>query len=96
MKRFAIASFALFSALFGEELCLESPAEQLFRDLETVCEIDAKIYDRLPLMVNYQLQGGYFTMPSARTFDAGVLGLGFSYLPPYRIWCLGFQFLDHV
>lgn len=73
-----------------------SPAAQLFRDLETVQMVDREIHDRLPIMVNYQLQGGYFTMPSARTFDAGVLGFGFSYVPPYRIWNLGFQFFDHV
>ncbi|HSX26658.1 MAG TPA: YjbH domain-containing protein [Chlamydiales bacterium] len=85
---------ALSGPLFGEEgLC---PADQLFRDLETVCLIDRQIHDRLPLMVNYLLQGGYFTMPSARTFDAGVAGFGFAYVPPYHIWSLGFQFFDHI
>lgn len=47
-------------------------------------------------MVNYQGQGGYFTMPSARTFDAGDLGFTFSHVPPYQIWSLGFQFFDHL
>jgi hypothetical protein len=69
---------------------------QLFADLETVSQIDRQIQDHLPLVINYQLQGGYFAMPSARTFDAGILGLGFSYVPPYRIWSLGFQFFDHI
>ncbi len=81
----------------GEDsLCLDSPASQLFRDLETVSKIEKKIHDRLPLVINYQLQGGYFLMPSARTFDAGTIGLGYAYLPPYRLWSLGFQFFDHI
>ena len=79
-----------------DSLHIDSPSTQLFRDLETVEQVNRQIHDRLPLLVNYQLQGGYFTMPSARTFDAGVLGFGFSYVPPYRIWNLGFQFFDHV
>ncbi|MGB7978730.1 MAG: YjbH domain-containing protein [Chlamydiales bacterium] len=80
-----------------EPLCFdESPAERLFRDLQTVAEIQQQIHDRLPLVINYQLQGGYFAMPSARTFDAGAMGFGFAYAPPYHIWSLGFQFFDHV
>lgn len=77
-------------------LCLDSPANQLFQDLELVREIDRKIQDRLPLLINYQLQGGYFTMPSARTFDAGLGEFGFAYVPPYHLWSLGFQFFDHI
>ncbi len=95
----------LFSALvplsllaLEEEISLglDSPAALLFRDLEIVEKVDRQIHDHLPLMVNYQLQGGYFTMPSARTFDAGVIGFGYAHAPPYRIWSLGFQFFDHV
>lgn len=85
-------------ALFAEgSFCLgESPAEQLFRDLEVVHQIDRQIHDQLPLIINYQLQGGYLTMPSARSYEAGMLGFGFSYVPPYHIWSLGFQFFDHI
>ena len=79
-----------------EEFCQNFSVSQLFSDLELVHQIDRQIHDSLPLMINYQLQGGYFAMPSARTFDAGVLGFGFSYVPPYRIWSLGFQFFDHI
>ncbi len=84
--------------LAGQEtICLDdSPCSQLFRDLETVQIIDKQINDRLPLMINYQLQGGYFTMPSARTYDAGTFGFGFAYVAPYHIWSLGFQFFDHI
>lgn len=90
--------FLLASTLVAEKSqCFDdSPVEQLFRDLETVNTINKQIQDTLPLVVNYQLQGGYFTMPSARTFDAGMLGFGFAYVPPYHIWNLGFQFFDRV
>jgi len=97
MKR--LCFFLLIPLFFmGEEasLGLDSSATNLFRDLELVEKINRQIHDSLPLMINYQLQGGYFTMPSARTFPSGMLGLGFSYVPPYRIWDLGFQLFDHV
>ena len=35
-------------------------------------------------------------MPSARTYEAGVIGFGYAYLPPYRLWSLGLQFFDHI
>ena len=68
----------------------------LFRDLETVRKVDQEIHDKLPVLINYQGLGGYFNMPSARMPQAGVLGGGFAYVPPYRIWNLSFQFFDHV
>lgn len=90
--------FLLPFAAHAEETCCfeESLACQMFRDLEMVEIINKEVHDRLPVVINYQLQGGYFTMPSARTFDAGVFGFGFAYVPPYHLWGLGFQFFDHV
>jgi hypothetical protein len=76
--------------------CFAQNAEQLFLDLETVHRIDRELRDRLPFTINYQLQGGYFTMPTARTYDAGEFGFGFAYVPPYRIWNAAFQFFDHI
>jgi len=90
---FCFSSLAIFAQ---ESLCLDEPAVQLFSDLEKVRQIDCAIDDHLPLIINYQLQGGYFTMPSARTYKAGVFGSSFAYVPPYRIWSLGFQFFDHI
>lgn len=96
MKKFLIFFFPLF--LFAKEALYfnDSPACKLFEDLALVRKIDQELKSHLPVIINYQLQGGYFTMPSARTFDAGVTGFGFSYVPPYHIWSLGFQFFDHV
>jgi hypothetical protein len=94
----ALSLLLLPLALFAQDSpCFEeSPAERLFRDLEMVEKINKQVRDRLPIVINYQLQGGYFTMPSARTFDAGTAGFGFAYVPPYHIWSLGFQFFDHI
>ncbi len=96
MKWFSF--FFLPLVLFAQDkICFdESPAAQLFRDLEIVEKINRQIYDRLPVVMNYQLQGGYFTMPSARTFDAGATAIGFAYVPPYHIWSLALQFFDHI
>ncbi|HSX38702.1 MAG TPA: YjbH domain-containing protein [Chlamydiales bacterium] len=82
--------------LGAENANFENPACQLFKDLKTVELIDQKLKDSLPLMINYQLQGGYFTMPSARTYKAGILGFGYSYVAPYNIWSLAFNFFDHI
>jgi hypothetical protein len=101
LKVFSLLVFlAILGPLFGEEeLCglgLDPCTERMFRDLERVHQIDREIHDRLPLILNYQLQGGYFTMPSARTYEAGMLGFGFAYVPPYNVWSLAFQFFDHL
>ncbi len=93
-KKYLILLLPIFHLHGTDNFC--SPSDQLFRDLESVHLIDKQIHDSLPLMINYHLQGGYFTMPSARTFEAGMFGVGFAYVPPYHIWSLSFQFFDHI
>jgi hypothetical protein len=70
--------------------------EDLFEDLEIVEEIDRKNKRELPLLYNYQLQGGYFTMPSARMSEGGTLGLKWASVPPYFIYNLLLQLYDRV
>ena len=98
MKQHVVYFLSILPLIGSAEECLglDSPAEQLFKDLKTVEAIDQSIRDSLPLMINYQLQGGYFTMPSARTYHAGILGFGYSYVAPYNIWSLAFNFFDHI
>lgn len=96
MKLPLLSFFLFFGHQSFANITMDSPSSQLFEDLEMVARIDKKLSDRLPLMVNYQSQGGYFAMPSARTFDAGDLGIAFSYVPPHPIWSLGFQLFDHL
>ena len=84
------------TALYAQTAAISDPVEKLFRDLETVSQVDRQIRDKLPVLFNYQGQGGYFTMPSARMPKAGLMGGGYSWLPPYNLWNLSFQFFDHV
>lgn len=49
---------------------------------------------KTPLTFNAQLQGGTFTMPSARMAPSGTVALGYSHLPPYRLYALNLQLLD--
>lgn len=63
-------------------------------DLMVVQGLNAQIADRMPVIYNYFLQGGYFVMPSARTGVAGEISLGYSSVPPYRNVNARFQLLD--
>ncbi|MEI6242500.1 MAG: YjbH domain-containing protein [Chlamydiota bacterium] len=91
MKRPFILLFFLAANLFSD-----SEEISLFHDLEVVESINKKIQDQLPFLYNYTLQGGYFTMPSARMKKGGNVGGAFSFVPPYRIWSVNFQYFNHL
>lgn len=55
----------------------------LERDLALVSWVDAQLNDRVPVMYNYLLQGGYWNMPSARMGCEGEIGLGYAWVNPY-------------
>ncbi len=97
---FFVGAFLFSSIAIGQEKNLPESSllkeERLFSDLESVRKIDDKIHERLPVVLNYQMQGGIFTMPSARMVDEGSVSLGFSYLPPYHVYGVAFQYFDHV
>lgn len=82
-----LCSLIFFAALpiYSEE------GMSLFRDLELVEKIDKEVKDELPLMYNYSMMGGYFTMPSARMFKEGVIAAGAASVRPYTIYGLNFQ-----
>lgn len=69
-------------------------AEDFIEDLKIAKRIDDEQQAELSLLTNYYLQGGYFVTPSARAQDAGVAALGFSFLPPYRVFSAAFQPYD--
>ncbi len=98
MRWVFLLALPLFSSvIFGEEeICPLQKEEKLFRDLESVLQIDEKIHERLPVLLNDQMQGGIFTMPSARMLAEGSAALGFSYIPPYRVYSVAFQYFHHV
>ncbi len=72
------------------------PRGDLFSDLLTVERINAHLDDRLPVTYDHFLQGGYFNMPSARAGEAGEIGAGFSWVPPYRNYNLRVQLLNRL
>jgi hypothetical protein len=90
-----VCSVSIFS---GSSELVKSYKDQipLYRDLETVKKIDKQINKKLPLIYNYQLSGGYFSMPSARIPDDGMVALGCSYLKPYYLFSGAFSFFSRV
>jgi hypothetical protein len=98
MLRFRLFIFALFiiggyaSACWGRD-CSE---ENLMNDLLIVDYWNRKLDDKMPVTYNHLLQGGYFTMPSARMGEDGEIGIGYSHVPPYRNYNLRVQILSHL
>lgn len=79
-----------------ENFCLEEtqaddPASRLMEDLLVVNYWDQKINERFPVIYDHLLQGGYFSMPSARMGQEGEIGLGYGYVPPYILYNARFQ-----
>jgi hypothetical protein len=79
--------------LLAEDPCGDS---RLMNDLLIVDYWNQRINDRLPVTYNHLLQGGYFAMPSARMGCEGEVGIGYSYVPPYRNYNLRCQILSHL
>lgn len=84
--------FLQFSPLSYAEDC----QERLLNDLLIVDYWNKRIYDKLPVTYNNLLQGGYFAMPSARMGEEGEIGIGYSYVPPYRNYNLRCQILKRL
>lgn len=68
----------------------------LERDLALVEWVDHQVNDRLPVMYNYLLQGGYWNMPSARTGQDGEIGLGYAWVNPYIHYNLRVQLNPYI
>jgi hypothetical protein len=88
-------SAALLTAQHLSCECADSQ-ERLMYDLLTVDYWNQRINERMPVMYNHLLQGGYFAMPSARMGDEGEIGIGYSYVPPYRNFNMRFQLLKRL
>ncbi len=86
----------LLSGQDNKTLLDEDLNSSLFEDLAEIEKIDRKNKENLPLLFNYFSQGGYFTMPSARSAEKGNLSMIFSYLPPYRVYGVSFQLFSHL
>lgn len=72
-------------------------ASDLMEDLLIVEYWDRKRCETFPVHYNNLLYGGYINMPSARMSREGILGAGFSYVPPYHnynLYCQLTPFLE--
>lgn len=86
---------SLCSANFADT-CNRSSQEDLVNDLITVEKINQRLAERMPVLYNHLLQGGYWSMPSARMGQPGEISLGYASVPPYRLWNLRCQLLEHL
>lgn len=68
----------------------------LMNDLLIVDYWNRRLSDRMPVTYNHLLQGGYFTMPSARMGEDGEVGFGYSDVPPYHNYNLRCQILNFL
>lgn len=66
-------------------------------DLLVVDYWNRQMKDRMPINYNHLLYSGYLNMPSSRMGQEGLLGAGFSYVPPYHnynLYCQLTPFLE--
>jgi hypothetical protein len=76
--------------------CEEGPESNLLKDLLIVDYWNQRLNEKFPVMYNHLLQGGYFSMPSARMGKEGEIGAGYAYAPPYINYNLRFQLVDFL
>jgi len=69
---------------------------ELMNDLMIVDSVTQSLNNRIPVLYNHLLYGGYINMPSARMGMEGEVGVGYSFVHPYRHFNLRFQFLDRL
>lgn len=86
MRREGALFFLLCSGIYAS----------LFDDLATVERVNKETATTVPVTYNYNLSGGYFTMPSARSPAQGTFGIGFSAVPPYRNYNLSVQLYERL
>ena len=91
---FAFLIFISFISHFAH--AVDCPQGDLMNDLLIVDYWNKRLNDRLPVFYNNLYQGGYFAMPSARMGSDGEIGVGYSYVPPYRNYNLRCQILSHL
>lgn len=70
--------------------------DDFLRDMLTIERAKYHYVEPFPVMYNHLLQGGYFSMPSARMGCEGEIGFGFASVPPYHNYNLRFQLDDRL
>jgi hypothetical protein len=74
----------------------ENSESNLLKDLLIVNYWNQRLNERFPVLFDHILQGGYFSMPSARMGKEGEIGVGYGYIPPYINYSLRFQIVDFL
>lgn len=80
----------------SQSLSCEDPQSNLLEDLLIVDYWNQRLNERFPVTYNHLLQGGYFSMPSARMGQEGEIGVGYGYVPPYILYNARFQLIDFL
>ena len=68
----------------------------LIEDLLVVNYWNQRLNETFPVTYNHLLQGGYFSMPSARMGQEGEIGGGYGHVPPYILYNARFQLVDFL
>lgn len=83
--------------IFGDD---DSDSEEcesnLFHDLMIVDYWNQRLNEKFPVTYNHLLQGGYFSMPSARMGQEGEVAFGYGYVHPYIHYNIRFQLVDFL
>ncbi|WP_059062295.1 YjbH domain-containing protein [Candidatus Protochlamydia naegleriophila] len=78
------------------DFACDDSQSNLMEDLLVVDYWNKRHNERLPVTFNNLLQGGYFSMPSARMGAEGEVGAGYSWVPPYYTYNLRVQLVDFL
>lgn len=103
MKFLGLFLFCFFftALLQAEEDCLSifeanEECPDLMRDLAIIHAFDEEARRTLPVHQGFYGQTGYFAMPSARMTQDGDVIFGYSSVPPYSNYFLGFQLFKRI
>lgn len=82
--------------LIGDCLFLRDPCNPLLYDLQVAQYFDQQLCKRFPETFNHILSTGYFTTPSSRMTEEGLLSFGYASVPPYDHWNGRFQLFSFL
>lgn len=94
---FCLFSFGQVCCLSADEFDFEDQKESnLMQDLLLVDYLNKHLNERFPVVYDHLLQGGYFSMPSARMGEEGEVSIGYAWVPPYYQYNLKLQLVDFL
>jgi hypothetical protein len=72
-----------------------SNSDQYYNILKNLKKINNSV-ETLPVLYNQMCQSGYFTMPSAKMADSGMIAFCYSNSDPYKILVFNLQYFDRL